>query len=311
MRVRTRAWLALGLVCVLWGTTYLAIRIALESFPPLLLMGLRYTLSGGILLIAVRCLGIRLPSGRELWLTALYGSMTIGLGTGFLVIAEQWVPTGLSALFIATQPFWMVIVDWALSAGVNRPHLPTVRGLLVGIAGVGLLVYPSAVRYGWSSGTVTGFLLLQLGCAGWVTGALLQNRLKARAHPVATGAVHQFATGMVFLVLTLCFEHRLPAHVSGVSWAGTLYLVFFGSIIGYSSFSYAMAHLPPPLVSVYTFVNPVVAVTLGWLIFREPFGWREMTAMALIFAGIAVVKFSRTSESRMVLETSDKVAMTE
>src|SRR4051812_46692096 len=113
----TSAWVALGAVCILWGTTYLAIRIALESFGPFWLMGLRYFVSGALMIAGAKLWGAALPKGRELWLTAVYGTLTIGAGTGLLCVAEQWVPSGLSALFIATQPFWMVIMDWVLSRG--------------------------------------------------------------------------------------------------------------------------------------------------------------------------------------------------
>ena len=174
-KANTSAWIALGAVCILWGTTYLAIRIALDAFPPFYLMAFRYSLSGGILLIGAKLMGARLPSGRELWLTAVFGITTIGMGTGLLCVAEQWVPTGLSALFIATQPFWMVVVEWILSRGGHRPHGATVRGLVIGIAGVAVLVAPEAVQHGWKGETFLGFLLLQLGCAGWVTGALLRK----------------------------------------------------------------------------------------------------------------------------------------
>jgi drug/metabolite transporter (DMT)-like permease len=304
----TSAWVALGAVCILWGTTYLAIRIALESFGPFWLMGLRYFISGALMIAGAKLWGAALPKGRELWLTAVYGTLTIGAGTGLLCVAEQWVPSGLSALFIATQPFWMVIMDWVLSRGSHKPHAPTIRGLLIGIAGVAVLVAPTAMDKGLGSGTVVGFFMLQIGCAGWVSGALLQKGLDARAHPIVSGAIQQLATGIVFLALGLAFE-RWPAHVKGRAIAGIAYLVTFGAIIGYSAFVYAMARLPATIVSVYTFVNPIVAVFLGWLVFREQFGWRELLAMALVFTGIAVVKFSGTSERDVILRSSEQLAV--
>jgi drug/metabolite transporter (DMT)-like permease len=302
------AWLALGAVCILWGTTYLAIRIALESFGPLSLMALRYFISGALMMIGAKAWKASLPRGRELWLTALFGVITIGAGTGLLCVAEQWVPSGLSALFIATQPFWMVLMEWILSGGSERPHAATVRGLMIGIAGVALLVAPTAVHQGWGSGTVLGFLILQIGSIGWVTGALLQKRLVGRAHPIVSGAVQQLATGLVFIALALAFE-RVPVHVTARSAGGIAYLVVFGAIIGYSAFVFAMDKLPAATVSIYTFVNPVVAVFLGWLVFREAFGWRELIAMLLIFAGVAVVKFSGTRESRAILDSSEQMAV--
>jgi len=302
------AWLALGAVCIIWGTTYLAIRIALESFGPFSLMGLRYFVSGALMMIGAKAWRVALPRGRELCLTALYGTIAIGLGTGLLCIAEQWVATGLSALFIATQPFWMVIMEWVLSGGADRPHAPTIRGLTIGIAGVAVLVAPTAMKQGLGSGTMLGFLLLQIGCIGWVTGALLQKRLGTVAHPIVSGAVQQLATGIVFIVLALAFE-RMPAHVTLRAVGGIVYLIVFGAVIGYSAFVFAMDRLPATIVSIYTFVNPVVAVFLGWLIFREPFGRRELVAMLLIFTGIAVVKFSRTRESRTILDSSEQLVV--
>jgi drug/metabolite transporter (DMT)-like permease len=302
------AWLALGAVCIIWGTTYLAIRIALESFGPFSLMGLRYFVSGGLMMAGAKAWKAELPRGRELWLTAFYGVITIGLGTGLLCVAEQWVPSGLSALFIATQPFWMVIMEWVLSGGNDRPHAPTTRGLAIGIAGVALLVAPTAMKQGLGSGTVVGFLILQIGCIGWVTGALLQKRLGGAAHPIVNGAVQQLATGIVFIVLAFTFE-RMPAHVTLRSGGGVAYLIVFGAVIGYSAFVFAMDRLPATVVSIYTFVNPVVAVFLGWLIFVEPFGWRDLAAMLLIFTGVAVVKFSGTAESRTILDSSEQMAV--
>lgn len=304
------AWLALGAVSILWGTSYLGIRIALESFGPLWLMALRYFVSGALMVLAAKLWKVALPRGRELWLTALYGTITIGAGTGFLCFAEQWVPSGLSALFVATQPFWMVMMEWILSGGSARPHAATIRGIIVGIAGVALLVAPNAMGQGRGLGIVVGFLILQIGSIGWVTGALLQKRLVTSAHPFVSGAVQQLATGIVFSMLALGFERR-PEHVTLRAAGGIAYLVVFGAMIGYSAFVFAMDRLPAAVVSIYTFVNPVVAVFLGWLIFREPFGWREFAAMLLIFIGIAVVKFSGTAESKTILDSSGQVAISD
>lgn len=246
------------------------------------------------MLLVARCIKAKMPRGRELWLTSAYGVITLGLGTGLLCVAEQWVPTGLSALFIATQPFWMVLGEWALSRGRLRPHGATLRGLFVGILGVAVLVAPQAMREGWKGETFLGFVLLQLACAGWVYGALKQKNLNPHAHPIVAGAVQQFATGIFFFLPAFVFEHT-PHPANWRPIAGMVYLITFGAMLGYSAFVYAMDRLPAAVVSIYTFVNPVVAVFLGWLFFRERFGLRELIAMLLIFAGIAVVKFSRSA----------------
>jgi drug/metabolite transporter (DMT)-like permease len=266
----------------------LGIRLALDAFGPYYLMATRFSLSGGILLVGAKFLGAKLPQGRDLWLTALLGTITIGMGTGTLVVAEQWIPTGLAALFISMQPFWMVTIDWLLPRG-QRPRAKTLRGLLVGLAGVVVLVAPAVLREGWHGRIFLGFLLLQLGVIGWVAGALLQRRLHTEAHPVVIGAVQQLATGFFFLFPATASE-PLPHSIGPRAIGGLLYLVLFGSILGYSSFSYAMHKLPPAIVSIYTFVNPIVAVFLGWLMFHEHFGDHELMAMVLIFFGVAIVR---------------------
>jgi drug/metabolite transporter (DMT)-like permease len=301
---RTIAYVALAAVCVLWGTTYLGIRISLESLPPLYLIAIRYTISGTILIVACKLAGTTLPGRRELLLTALYGAVCIGIGNGFLAIAEVWVPSGLAALFYTTAPFWMVGLD-ALLPGGRKPMAGTLGGLVTGLAGVVFLVLPAALREGFRGGTFTGFLVLQLSAVGWVAGSLLQRRVVTRAKPVVIGAVQQLAAGLVMFVPAAIFE-RAPHAVSTRSLLAIGYLVVFGSLIGFTAFIYSMVRLPVAIVSVYTFVNPIVAVFLGWLFFREPFGWRECAAMTIIFAGIFVVRVSESS-SKLQLRRLGKV----
>lgn len=284
------AYLALAAVCLFWGTTYLGIRIALESLPPLYLIAIRYTISGSILLAAAALGGFRLPAGRELLLSGLCGAICIGIGNGFLAIAELNIPSGLAAVFYTTAPFWMVGLDAFLPQG-RRPSLLTLGGLSVGLLGVVYLIFPAAYHEGTGGHTVSGFLLLQISAAGWVLGSLLQKRVKVSALPFVIGAVQQLAAGLVMFVPAALLE-KLPASFSLRSEWAVIYLVIFGSIIGFTSFIYSMTHLPVAIVSIYTFVNPVVAILLGWMFFREPFGIRELVAMLIIFAGIALVRWS-------------------
>jgi len=280
-------------VCLFWGTTYLGIRIGLEGLPPLYLIAIRYVISGGILLTAARIGGWAIPRGRELWRTAVCGMICIGIGNGFLAVAETFIPSGLAALFFTTGPFWMVGLDALLPHG-KRPLGTTVAGLLVGVAGVVYLVYPAARAEGFHGNTLVGFLMLQISGAGWVLGSLLQKRVLSRSMPFVSGAVQQIAAGLAMFIPAGLTEH-LPAHVALRPLLAIGYLVVFGSIVGYSSFIYSMARLPVAIVSIYTFVNPIVAVFLGWVFFREPFGWRGVMAMGIIFLGIALVRRSEGS----------------
>lgn len=277
-------------VCFFWGTTYLGIRIALEGFPPLYLIAIRYTISGGVLLAGAAFSGLKLPRGRELWLTAICGVICIGIGNGGLATGEKYVASGLAALIYTASPFWMVGIDALLPGGL-KPRLSTVGGLLVGLLGVGVLLVPAAAQSGWHGGMTFGIVVLEISVVGWVAGALLQKRVEERSGALVRGAVQQLAAGLAVFVPASVFE-TLPHTVGTRPLLAVVYLVIFGSFIGFTSFVYAMAKLPVAIVSIYTFVNPIVAVFLGWVFYREHFGWREFIAMLIIFGGIAIVRWS-------------------
>jgi drug/metabolite transporter (DMT)-like permease len=283
-----QAYLALAAVCFFWGTTYLGIRIALESMQPQVLMALRYTISGSILLLFAYFSGAHLPSGRELWYTALYGVMIIATGTGSVVFAEQWVPSGLASVFITLSPFWMIGID-ALIPGGERLHGPTIFAMLVGLGGTTLLVAPEIISEGFGGPLLRGFLLIELGCGGWCLGSILQRRHQTKAHPVVSGAVQQLATGLAFAVPAFLARPH-PSAWSARSVGAVAYLVMFGSIVGYSAYSFVLDRLPVSVVSIYNYINPVIAVFLGWLFFRERFGIQEVIAMLIIFVGVGLVK---------------------
>jgi drug/metabolite transporter (DMT)-like permease len=259
-----------------------------ESFSPVALMGLRYTISGGVMLIVARAMGAHLPRGRELWQSALFGMFALGIGTGTLCWAELTIPSGLAALFCTTSPFWMVGIEALMPEG-EPLHAPTILGMLVGLGGVVFLVARTAFGAGKPTpAMITAFLLLQLGLAAWALGSILQRKQVSKAHPFVSGAVQQFATGLAFLIATLIFHPRMAWTPRGIG--AVAYLAVFGGIVGYSAFVYSMANLPIAIASLYNYVNPLVAVALGWVFFREPFGVRESIAMALIFIGVAIVK---------------------
>ncbi len=262
--------------------------MSLEMFSPLCLLGTRFSLSGGILLAAAMLRGARLPRGRELFYIALSGVMIIGIGTGTLIFAETWIPSGMAALFISTSPFWMTGVE-ALWPGGERLHLPEIGGMAVGLAGTVLLVSSSAMKAPRAGAIIGGFVLTQFGCLGWAAGSIFRRRIDTRAHPVVTGAVQQLSSGIAALIPAL-LSGPGQVHFNTRGFSAMLYLVFFGSIAGYSAYAYALDRLPVALVSIYTYVNPVVAVFLGWLFYREPFGVREAMATGIILMGVTIVK---------------------
>jgi drug/metabolite transporter (DMT)-like permease len=280
--------MALAAVCFFWGTTYLGIRVALETLPPATLVALRYLISGSVLLGASWAVRAHIPTGRELWLTALFGAIILGIGNGALAFTEQWIPSGLAAMFVTASPFWMVGLEAALPGG-QRLHGPTIGGMLVGLAGTLLLIAPGAIANGFSGPVWKGFVVLQIGCCFWSLGSILQRRHTTKAHPVVSGAVQQLATGVLFVPIALFLPHA-PVHWTWRGVSAVAYLVIFGSLVGYSAYIYALEHLPVSAVTLYNYVNPVVAVVLGYLFYRERFGLVEFAGMLVVFIGVALVK---------------------
>jgi drug/metabolite transporter (DMT)-like permease len=283
-----RAYLALISVCFFWGTTYLAIRMSLEAIPPTVLVCVRFILSGGVMLAVVVAMRKPLPRGRELWQTALNGVIILGVSNTLLSISELWISSGMAALIITTSPFWMVALD-AIFPGGTRPGLAAMAGIVIGALGAVLLIAPQAMQTQSGRQLLAAALLLQVSNFSWSLGSVRQLRLKTQAHPIVNGAVQQLAAGLALIPFAI-FHGGQPVHWQPRAVAAALYLVVFGSIVGYSSYVYALSHLPVALVSLYTYVNPVVAVFLGWVFYREHFGWTELAGMLVIFAGVAIVK---------------------
>ncbi len=283
------AYVALGCVCFLWGTTYLAIRIGVQSISPATLMAARYLASGLILVVGARVKGAVFPDARGMFRTALYGVITIGLGTGSLAYSEQWVPSGLASLFVTTQPFWLVGVE-AIAGSPQRLHKRSIAGMIVGLIGVAYLIAPGIAHEAQLGrrDMRNAFLLLQFGVVMWAIGSIGQRKLVTRAHSFVSGGIQQLATGLVFLAVAP-FD-RQPSRWTSEAITAVAYLAVFGGAVGYSAYMFALDRLPVAVVSIYTYINPIVAVFLGWLLYREQLGWREIVAMLVIFAGVAMVK---------------------
>lgn len=262
--------------------------MSLESFAALALVSIRYIISGSLMVLFAWLRGAYLPRGRELFAICLSGFFTLGIGNGALVFSEVTVPSGIAGVIITISPFWMVGFE-ALRPGGERLHAPTIGGMVIGLVGACLLFTPDSGSSGGQLSLFHGFLLLQLGMAGWCFGSIYQRRQNGKAHPVIAGAVQQLAAGLILAPFALAFPGH-PIHWSTRGVSAILYLVFCGSIIGYSCYAYALDRLPVAIVSVYPYVNAIVAVFLGWLFYREPFGWKEALAIVVIFAGVAMVK---------------------
>jgi len=288
-RERRLAFVAWITVCVVWGTTYLAIRVALESVPVALLAGLRWTAAGTLMIAALAAAGKPLPPRREWPALAFVGCMMTVVGNGFVVWAEQFVASGLAAVVVATVPFWNVAIETALPGG-ERVSARTLAGLTVGFSGILVLVWPELAVSGAGSRFVLGILALQAACVGWAIGTSFTKRRPASGHPLGAPAFQMLFGGIVFLGLASVTGEWSRLTFTGRSGTAMVYLLVAGSIVGYSCYVYALRHLSVSTVSLYAYVNPIIAVILGSALLGEPFTPRVVVAAALVLAGIAIVR---------------------
>lgn len=279
------AWIA---VCLLWGTTYLAIRIALETVPPMLMTGLRWSVAGAAMLLTMKLRGTAIPGPRDWAALAVIGVLMIGFGNGAVVWAEQTLPSGLTAVLVAVVPFWMIGVE-RLAGGDEPLTLRRSIGLLVGFGGIVLLVWPE-LEMGEGRAFLFGLMATQLACLGWAIGSTYGRRRKATENVLAAAAVQMLFGGLITLIVGSVIG-EWPALAFNARTGGALmYLLVFGSIVGYTAYAYALKHLPLSTVSLYAYVNPVIAMVLGTLVLGEPMSPRLAVAGAIVLAGIAMVR---------------------
>jgi drug/metabolite transporter (DMT)-like permease len=287
---RRLAWFAWILVCLIWGTTYLGIRVTLETMPPVLMSGLRWTLAGSLLTAYLALRGESLP-GRSAWGSILLlGFLLLGIGNGAVAWAEQWVPSGLTAVIVASSPFWMAGVEASRADGERLTGRVAI-GLVVGFLGIVVLVWPDLVSGGaHGRGFVTGVLALQFACLGWALGSSYSRRHTRHENVFATTAAQMIAGGLMMLTVASARGEWHALHFSVRSVTAFGYLATVGAIGGFVAYTYALRHLPVSVVSLYAYVNPVIAVTLGILLLGEPFDIRMALAALLVLAGVAIVQ---------------------
>lgn len=287
--IARRAWVAWIAVCLIWGTTYLFIKVALETIPPFLMGGLRYIAAGLGLAAILKLRGRSLPA-LSMWPgLAVLGFFMIGFGNGGVVIGSQWLPSGLTAVLIATSPFWMVTVE-AMVSGGQQMHKREWGGLVVGFIGILVLVWPDITAGGDAMrGMVWGVIAVQTACAGWSVGSAYTRRHVMPSDVLGAAAMQMLFGGVFMLVAgTLLGEWPRLDFNARTAWAFA-YLTLAGSIVAFAAYSYALRHMDVAIVSLYTYINPVIAVILGAIVLGEPFGWRMVIAASLIAAGVLVV----------------------
>ncbi len=280
---------AFAAVYIFWGSTYLAIKYAIETLPPFLMAGARFVFAGSILLVWARFSADYEAPKTAHWKTSfIVGTLLLLGGNGGVVFAEHYISSSLAALLVATEPFWIVLLSW-LWLKVARPNLKVALGLVIGFFGVWLLINGHNMNGATeNSGSMQlfGTIAVIAAALSWATGSIYGLRAPVPKSSLLTAGMQMFSGGLVLLVVSLIageWKQFNVWEVSANSWFGLIYLIIFGSLIGFTAYSWLLKNAQPTMVATYAYVNPIIAVLLGWLIAGESF-----TGQMLIGAGVIV-----------------------
>ena len=295
---RTQILLAFLAVYTIWGSTYLAIRFAVATMPPFLMAGVRFLIAGAILYLWLRLRGAGRPKLIH-WRSALViGGLLLLGGNGGVSWAEVHVPSGLAALLVAAVPLWMALFDWLRPGGV-RPTGLTLLGLVIGFAGVALLA--SQVESSGTGPQLIGILALLVATCCWAIGSLYARSASVPALPLLGTGMEMLAGGALLVIVAGATGEFGQVHLAAISLKsllGLAFLIVFGSLLGYTSYVWLLRHVSAARVSTYAYVNPVVAVFLGWAFDSEPVTWVTLVSAAVILSSVALITVSRGRHSQ-------------
>jgi drug/metabolite transporter (DMT)-like permease len=283
-----KAYIAWINICVFWGTTYLAIRIGVADMPPMLFAGFRWILSGTILFSFLKIRNYKLPDKKDFLHSAIIGIFLLGFGNGLVVVAEQWIESGITSLLLTTVPFWIVALEMFLQ-GSKKINLQIILGLLLGLAGV-VLILSNNLKYLFNLSHFIGIISLLLAVVMWSIGTVYSKYKKTGLHPLMSASIQMLVAGVLQSILGIILGELPNFNIHLNSTLAFFYLLIFGSLIGYTSFIYAVSHLPISLVSTYSYINPVIAVFLGWFILGESVSIMIIIASIVIITGVVIVK---------------------
>ena len=286
---------AFAAIYVIWGSTYLGIRVAVSSLPPFLMAGTRFLLAGVILYPLLRSRGAPRPTARQWGEQAIIGTFLLLGGNGLVTWSEQRVDSGITSLILGASPVFVVLLDWVRPGG-RRPDLPLVGGVVIGLCGLGLLLGPGCIPAGYAPPLLPLIGILASSLCWWV-GSLWSKHGAGSMSPLLASSMQMVCGGAILLLAGLLGGEGPALHLAAVtpaSWIAFSYLVVVGSLVAYPIYAWLLDNSTPALVSTYAYVNPVVAVILGWLILREPLGPRMIVSAAIIIGSVALITVRRS-----------------
>jgi drug/metabolite transporter (DMT)-like permease len=292
---------AYAAVCLIWGSTYLGVRFAIETLPPLLMAGVRFTIAGIIMFIWAKFAGAELPNRTEIRSAAIVGVLLVTVCNGLFTLAMGRVPSSIGALVATSLPIWMVLLDWVRPQG-TRPHTGVIAGVAVGFGGIIMLVQPWKAFIGAHetspSVDMLGFGMMFIGTIGWAVGSIIARQVQLPKSPQMNTAVQLCVGGLVTLSLGLLSGELSQVHPEKFSMKSLLafvYLIIFGSIAAFTAYSWLLRNVSAALASSYTYINPIVAIILALTLGGEHITLTMLLAMAIIMVAVALIARYRTA----------------
>jgi drug/metabolite transporter (DMT)-like permease len=291
---KTAIWAAMLSIYIVWGSTYLAMRIGVQTIPPFVMAGVRFILAGGILLISQWLRGERMPPLRQWRSAVIVGLFLLLGGNGLVVWAEQTVPSGIAALLVGMTPLWIVLLEMIFFR--RRPSWLVLGGVLIGLVGMIVLIGPSELTGLHGDINLLGGVAVVIGALSWAGGSLYSRNADLPASAFLFNGMEMLSGGVALLLLATVTGEWSRLNVAAISlnsWLGFLYLVFIGSLVGFSSYTWLLrSGAPTMLVSTYAYINPVVAVVIGNLLVQEPLTPRVVLAALIIVSGVVLITFT-------------------
>lgn len=290
-----KAWLAVAAICIIWGTTYLFLKIGVTEVAPFLFSGIRQLAAGLILLMIILFKSkVKKPSVKMILKQSMAGFFMITLGNGLVAYGELSIPSSMAAVICATMPVWIAVINSVLP-GRSKLSWTGYLGIIIGIGGILLLFSDSLINFR-DSAYITGAVLTLVATFGWILGSFMIMDTAGKEDPFLMSAIQMISGGLGLLLISAIFEDNHSLQMSSAGWFALLYLIVFGSIIAMGAYAYALQVIPLQVVSMYAYINPIVAIILGWIVLNESMTWMTLGACMVIILGVVLLNLPKSKK---------------
>lgn len=292
------AYVALMVVCIVWGTTYFSLRIGVSTFPPFLFSGIRQTLAGAILLLILKLFGKLKLTKKSIYQQLILGILLLTIGNGVIGWSERYISSGLAALIVSILPVYIIFINYAVGLEKRKPNRYIINGLILGCSGI-VLIFRDNLKELLDTEYLLGILLAFGACLSWAIGSVYSKQIVSDGNVLSNAALQMLLSGIVlFIISYILDDYSMIEHVSSESIWALVYLIIMGSVVSYPCYLYAIQELPIGIVSLYAYINPLIALLLGFFFLNEKITWMTLTAFIVVVCGIYCINLGYQKMSK-------------